>query len=127
MLDTDTVSFALRGIGRVTAQMLERRPSQLCISAITVAELRYGAERRQSTKLHARIDTFSSNVAVLPFDESCAARFGALAAELASRGTPIGDFDVLIAAHALAAGAILVTNNTKHFARVRDLTVQNWV
>lgn len=126
MLDPDSVSFALRGHGRVAATILEHRPSQLCVSAITVAELRYGAERRQSSKLHAAIDAFVSNVAVLPFDDACASHFGTLAADLAARGTPIGDFDVLIAAHAMAAEATLVTNNVKHFSRVRGLKVENW-
>lgn len=127
MLDTDSVSFALRGRGNVGARILDHRPSEICVSSITLAELRYGADRRGSPRLHALIDTFISNVAVLPFDEECAARFGALGAQLSARGTPIGDFDVLIAAHAMAAGATLVTNNTKHFSRVRDLTVQNWL
>jgi len=126
MLDTDTVSFALRGQGAVGARILEHRPSELCLSSITVAELRYGATRRRSARLHELIDTFITNVAVLPFDETCAAPFGVLAAELAARGTPIGDFDVLIAAHAIAAEATLVTNNTKHFERIRALNVENW-
>jgi tRNA(fMet)-specific endonuclease VapC len=126
MLDTDSVSDALRGEGRVAARILEHRPSELCVSSITVAELRYGAERRNSSKLHKAIDVFSSNVAVLPFDEVCAAHFGTLGAALAARGTPIGDFDVLIAAHAVAAEATLVTSNVKHFARVTGLSVENW-
>lgn len=126
MLDTDSVSFALRGQGNVGARILERRPSELCLSSITVAELRYGAARRGSARLHELIDAFVTNVAVLPFDETCAVHFGTLAAQLAARGTPIGDFDVLIAAHAMAVDATLVTNNTKHFARVRELTVENW-
>lgn len=126
MLDTDSVSFALRGHGRVGARILEHRPSELCVSSITLAELRYGAARRDSRKLHAAIDAFTSNVAVLPFDESCADQFGVLAAVLASEGTPIGDFDVLIAAHALATDATLVTNNVKHFSRIENLTIENW-
>ena len=97
------------------------------MSSITVAELRYGAHRRRSAKLHESIDAFVSNVAVLPFDEIGAGHFGALAADLAAHGTPIGDFDVLIAAHAIAAEATLVSNNVKHFARVRNLTVENWL
>jgi tRNA(fMet)-specific endonuclease VapC len=126
MLDTDTVSFALRGQGRVGAEILKRLPSELCVSAITVAELRYGATRRGSAKLHNLIDTFTGNVGVMPFDDSCAAHFGSVAAELASRGAPIGEFDVLIAAHAIALSATLVTNNVKHFERVRGLHVENW-
>src|SRR5712692_1366951 len=60
MLDTDTVSFALRGQGRVAAHLLEHRPSEICISSITLAELRYGAEARRSRKLHRVISTFVS-------------------------------------------------------------------
>jgi tRNA(fMet)-specific endonuclease VapC len=127
MLDTDSVSFALRGQGRVGARILEHRPSELCVSSITVAELRYGAYRRKAARLHAAINVFLSNVETLPFDETCADHFGSLAAMLAEHGTPIGDFDVLIAGHAVAVDAILVTNNMKHFTRVRGLKVENWL
>jgi len=127
LLDTDTVSFALRAQGRVGQRIVENRPSQLAISSITLAELRYGAERRSSRQLHHLIDVFVSNVAVLPFDEACAARFGKLASDLVSRGLPIGDFDTLIAAHAMQIGLTLVTNNTEHFGRVAGLRTENWL
>lgn len=126
MLDTDTVSYAIRGEGGVGVAILEHRPSELCVSSITIGELRYGAHRRNSRRLHEAIDAFTANVAVLPFDESCADAFGAIAAQLAEQGTPIGEFDVLIAAHAVSAGATLVTRNVRHFARVRQLAVENW-
>src|SRR5262249_54740796 len=67
MLDTDSVSFTLRGEGNVGTRILDHRPSELCVSSITVAELRYGASRRNSAKLHQLIDTFISNLAVMPF------------------------------------------------------------
>ena len=67
-----------------------------------------------------------TNIAVLAFDEAAAVEFGRIGAELAERGLPIGDFDVLIAAHAVAVGAVLITNNERHFARVRGLRVENW-
>lgn len=127
MLDTDTVSFALRGEGNVGEKILEHRPSELCMSAITMAELRYGATRRNSTKLHRLIDVLSSSIAVVPFDEASAAHFGSLGNELAAVGTPIGEFDVLIAAHAVTLGLVLVTNNIKHFRRVKSLNVENWL
>ncbi len=111
LLDTDSVSFALRGQGRVAQRIVECRPSELAISSITLAELKYGAERRSSRKLHHLIDVFTGDVAVLPFDEASAASFGKLASELVARGTPIGDFDTLIAAHAIQLGLILVTND----------------
>jgi len=119
MLDTDTVSFALRGQGRVAARLLEHRPSELCISSITLAELRFGAEARRSRKLHRLISTFVEAVAVVPFDEPAADRF-------ARRGEPIGTFDTLMAAHALSLGLTFVTNNVKHFGRVVGLKAENW-
>ena len=127
MLDTDTVSFALRGQGRVAARLLEHRPSQLCISSITLAELRFGAEARRSRKLHRLISTFVEAVAVAPFDQPAADRFAAVAASLARRGEPIGTFDTLMAAHALSLGSTFVTNNTQHFGRVAGLRTENWV
>jgi len=127
MLDTDTVSFALRGQGRVAARLLEHRPSQLCISSITLAELRFGAEARRSRRLHGLISTFVEAVAVVPFDQPAADRFAAVAASLARRGEPIGTFDTLMAAHALSLGVTFVTNNAKHFGRVVGLKTETWV
>ena len=126
MLDTDTVSCALRGEGRVAERLLEHRPSDLCVSAITLAELHYGAEAKRSRKLRRLIDTFTETVSTLPFDAHAAVRFGTVAAALARSGTPIGGFDTLIAAHALAHGLSLVTNNTQHFRYVRGLKVESW-
>lgn len=127
MLDTDTVSFALRGQGGVAARVLEHRPSELCISSITLAELRYGAEARRSRKLHRLISTFVEAIEVISFDESAAGRFGVVAAALARRGEPIGTLDTLIAAHALSLRVTFVTNNTRHFRRIPGLSTENWV
>ena len=127
MLDTDTVSFALRGEGRVAGRILDHRPSELCLSSLTLAELRYGADMRHSKKLHALIDTFTSAISVAPFDRAAADRFGTVAAELARRGAPIGGVDTLIAAHALVLGLTVVTNNSRHFGRVPGLKTENWL
>ena len=129
MLDTDVVSFALRGQGRVAARLLEHRPSELCISSITLAELRYGAETRRSRsrKRHRLISTFVEPIEIMPFDQSAASRFGAVAGVLARRGEPIGVLDTLLAAHALALRLTFVTNNTRHFVRVAGLATENWV
>lgn len=126
MLDTDTVSWALRGQGAVSAHVLKCRPSQLCISSITLAELRYGADAKGSRKLHRLISTFIAPMGVVPFDEAAADQFGPVASALAKRGEPIGTFDTLIAAHALSCDLTLVTNNTKHFQRVVGLKLANW-
>jgi tRNA(fMet)-specific endonuclease VapC len=127
MLDTETVSFALRGVGLVGDRILQQRPSTLCVSSITLAELRYGADKRRSRKLHRLIDTFVGSLSIAPFDAAAAVRFGTVAVGLNRRGTPIGGFDALIAAHALALGITLVTNNIKHFARVEGLTAESWL
>jgi tRNA(fMet)-specific endonuclease VapC len=127
LLDTDSVSFALGGHGEVATRIREKKPSDLCISAITLAELRYGADRKGSRKLHGLIDTFATAVEVVAFDEAAAAEFGRIGSVLAERGTPIGEFDVLIAAHAVALRRTLVTNNIRHFSKVPGLSVQNWV
>jgi tRNA(fMet)-specific endonuclease VapC len=127
MLDTDTVSFALRGQGRVADRLLEHRPSQLCISSIAVAELRFGAETRRSRRLHRFISTLVASVEVVAFDQKAADRFAAVATSLARRGSPIGTFDTLMAAHALSLGLTFVTNNTQHFGRVPGLRTENWV
>jgi tRNA(fMet)-specific endonuclease VapC len=126
MLDTDSVSYAIRGAGRVGQRIVASRPSELCISAITLAELRYGAERLNSQKLYRAIETFVRAVSVVAFDADCAATYGRLGAKLAARGETIGDRDTMIAAHALTLDLTLVTNNTRHFSRIHGLRTANW-
>jgi len=126
MLDTDSVSYVLRGVGSTSAVLLQHAPSEVCMSAITLGELRFGADKRKSKRLHGLIDTFCNSVQALAFGEAEAAAFGRVRASLESRGAPIGVLDTLIAAHALSLGVALVTNNTKHFAKVRGLETENW-
>ncbi|MGE0455883.1 MAG: type II toxin-antitoxin system VapC family toxin [Vicinamibacteria bacterium] len=126
LLDADTVSYALRGHGQAAARILEHVPSDLCISSITLAELRFGAERKKSQKLRKAIRSFVKDLTVLPFDEAAAERFAEVAAGLAGKGSPIGILDTLVAAQALSRGLTVVTNNTRHFRRVPGLRVENW-
>jgi tRNA(fMet)-specific endonuclease VapC len=126
MLDTDTVSFALRGLGQVASRLQSHKRSELCLSAITVAELRFGADKRNSRRIHRAIDAFLSGVDVLSFDAAAAAKFGIVGSALATSGVPIGQMDTLIAAHALSVNATLVTNNEKHFTKVSGLKIENW-
>jgi len=126
MLDAATVSYALRGQGQVAARLLEHQPSELCISAITLAELNFGAEVRHSQKMRRAIRSFTTDVAVVPFDEASAERFAVVAAALSTRGQPIGSYYTLVAAQALSLGLTVVTNNTRHFSRVPGLAVENW-
>jgi tRNA(fMet)-specific endonuclease VapC len=127
MLDTDTVSFVLRGQGAAGTNLTAHAPSAVCLSAISLSELRFGAEKRRSKRLHRLINTFVTTVDVVPFDAVAAAQFGRLCAALEGTGTPIGVLDTLIAAHAMSLQLTLVTNNTKHFARVKGLKTVNWL
>ena len=126
MLDTDTISFALKGEGRISEKIVSFKPSQLCISSITLAELRFGAEKRDSKKLKKLIDDLVAEITVLSFDFEAAMEFGSLSAKLQKKGTPIGSFDTLLASHAKSENLIFVTNNERHFSRVRGLKTENW-
>jgi tRNA(fMet)-specific endonuclease VapC len=126
MLDADTVSYALRGVGQVGAQLLKHRPSELCLSSITLAELEYCVEAKRSERLRRAVRVFVADVSVVPFDAAAAHRFSAVAAALARRGEPIGTFDTLVASHALSLDLTVVTNNTRHFRRVPGLRVESW-
>lgn len=97
------------------------------VSVITVLELRQGAERSQQRELaHARLDDFFGPMDVLPFEQADALVAARIRAQLFRVGRPIGDFDSLIAAHALARDLIVVTNNVEEFERVPDLRIENW-
>lgn len=107
--------------------MLLRKPSQIAISAITLGELRFGAEKRKSKRLYSLIDVFCATVDVLDYDAEAASHYGKLCALLQRRGTPIGIADTMIAAHAQTLGRVLVTNNGRHFVRVPGLKLENWL
>lgn len=128
LLDTNIASAVLRGMPSVDARIAQLDPAQLCISAVTRAELRYGlALRPGAVKLAQLVDAFLNTFITVPWDASAADYHGRLRAYLRVRGTPIGDFDEMIAAHALSLGATLVTDNVQHFRRVDELRIDNWL
>ena len=128
MLDTNIVSDLLRNPdGSAAKHIAEVGPDAICVSIITAAELRYGCARKGSAKLLAHVEAILESVQVLAFDVPADAEYGGIRAELEAAGKPIGPNDLLIAAHACAAGAILVTDNTGEFSRVRGLRVENWI
>lgn len=130
LLDTNICIFLLNqrvGFERIVRRMdgLERR--QVGISAITVAELEFGAAASKRLGDNAkRLERFLVDFEVFPFDRNAARPYSPLRAALRAQGTPIGPLDFLIAAHALAMKAILVTNNTNEFSRVPGLAVEDW-
>jgi tRNA(fMet)-specific endonuclease VapC len=127
MLDTDIVSFAMRGEPAVVANLVRHRRTDLCVSALTLAELRYGIELKNSSRLGDSLERVVNGIAILPFDGTCALRFAQVASALTHAGTPIGGMDTLVGAHALTLGLTLVTNNLKHFTRIPGLTIENWL
>ena len=128
MLDTDTVSYLVRGkTPTLDAHVASVPKKQLCISAVTRGELLYGLRLKDGAhRLAQLIDQFLLRVQCLPWDEAAATHFASIAADLHKAGTQIGSMDAMIAGHAMATGAVLVTNNARHFSRVAGLTVENW-
>lgn len=147
LLDTDTVIHLMRGLkiteaksarqeqrrdmGRRIFERARKRESsghEVALSAVTVAELEFGARKsgdyaREMEVMHRVLTPFT----LLDFDaHDCASRYGEIRCALETVGKTIGSLDMLIAAHALAVGATLVSNNTAEFDRVPGLTVENW-
>jgi tRNA(fMet)-specific endonuclease VapC len=103
-------------------------PDRVAVSVVTAVELREGAElSRAQKKYHAAIDAFLDEVPVLAWTSDVAAVAGRIRAQLRRAGKPIGDLDSLIAAHALHRSLVLVSHNTREFARVPGLEVEDWV
>ena len=128
MLDTNIVSeFARNPQGAAAKRAREVDPSKICVSVITASELRYGCAKKGSPKLAHNIEAILNSLKVLPFNEPADKAYGVIRAELESAGTPIGPNDLLIAAHAQANDAVLVTANLREFTRVHGLQVENWL
>jgi tRNA(fMet)-specific endonuclease VapC len=112
---------------KVVARIQGSSPDELFLSAVVVAELRYGADHsaRRRTN-HARIDALIEEIEPLDFDLRAAARYGRVRAQLEAGGAPIGPNDMLIAAHALSRGLTVITDNTAAFGRVKGLKLDSW-
>lgn len=128
LLDTNILSDLIRQPdGAVASKIAEAGEEAIATSIIVAGELRYGAQRRGSQRLASKIEELLTLVPVLPLKDDTDAHYGRLRAELERRGTPIGANDMLIAAHALAIGATLVTDNVRAFERVDGLEIVNWL
>lgn len=132
LLDTDILSSLLKRVPspRLIAKLAMVPAQQQHTSSITLGEMVYGAARAEarSAVLLARIEQrLLPNLTILSFDEPAARRYGGLRADLERRGMPLGEADLRIAAIALVHGLTLVTGNVRHFERVPELTVENWL
>lgn len=128
LLDTNVCVDYLNGrFPAVTERIQQSSPQDLCTSSIVVAELRYGADRSSSRhRNHRRLDVLTAEIACVGFDVQAAAIYGRVRADLEAKGSPIGANDMLIAAHALSLGVVLVTDNRREFERVEGLEVESW-
>jgi tRNA(fMet)-specific endonuclease VapC len=127
LLDTNTVSYVIKGnFPRVRERLLKVPISEVGISVITEAELRFGVARLpQAARLGTVVEEFLLRVEVLPWDSAAARHYARLRAALEEHGEPMGNLDLMIAAQALAAEVILVTND-RVFRRVKSLRVEDW-
>lgn len=129
LLDTNILSDFIRHPGGLVASRLDTLGSdeEVCTSIVVAAELRYGAIKKKSSSLAARIEEVLNVIDLLPLTSDADRHYGLLRTELETRGTLIGANDMFIAAHALATDCILVTDNIREFQRVRGLKIQNWL
>lgn len=128
MLDTNICIYVIRQKpAAVVQKFLEHDPNEICVSAITHAELMYGVEKSQFPERDlTALMLFLSSISVLEFDLKAAMAYGKIRAGLERNGTPVGAMDMLIAAHAQSEGITLVTNNTREFSRIDNLQIENW-
>jgi tRNA(fMet)-specific endonuclease VapC len=128
MLDTNIISDLVRNPqGKTAKQIAKRGEDTICTSIIVAAELRYGCAKNGSARLRRAVEDLLAEIDILPFDVPADAEYGGVRAELEAAGKPIGGNDLLIAAHAAATGATIVTANTGEFRRIRGLKVENWL
>jgi tRNA(fMet)-specific endonuclease VapC len=129
MLDTNTcIALVNRDRKQPSLRVDPKSMKDLAVSSIVLAELHAGVVKSERCIRNAEdLCAFLIGIEVVPFDEPAAVVYGAIRSRLERRGTPIGPMDLLIAAHAMSADAILVTHNTKEFARLADLRVEDWI
>ena len=128
LLDTNIVSDLVRHPqGLVAARVAQVGEAAVCTSVIVAAELRFGAAKKGSARLTRQLEAVLGALEVLSFEAPADVTYGQVRAKLEAAGTPIGGNDLLIAAHAVALGCVVVTDNEREFERVAELTVVNWL
>lgn len=129
MLDTNLcIALIKRKPAKTLQKLTTLSPGEVGISAVTLAELRYGVAKSVQRERNAQaLDAFVLPLEIADFDEAAADTYGQVRTALEKSGTPIGPLDTQIGAHALSLGAVLVTHNTREFRRVSGLAVEDWL
>ena len=128
LLDTDICIYLIKGHPpQVLARLRQCPAGDIGISAVTLAELQFGAAKSNHPERNRQaLEAFTLPLVVVPFDAAAAMAYGAIRAALVRQGTPIGAMDLLIAAQALSLQLTLVSNNSREFERVPGLQLENW-
>jgi tRNA(fMet)-specific endonuclease VapC len=126
MLDTDISSYIIKRRPAALAEKFEKHAETLSVSVITAAELRFGAEKADRPKLAELVEAYLERLAILDWTNEVTSHYARIRSELERRGRPIGNMDLLIAAHAVSQRMTVVTNNIKHFSSVPGLKVEVW-
>ena len=128
MLDTNIISDLIKSPqGKAAKRIARVGEDTICTSILVAAELRYGCAKSGSKRLTKVVEDLLNEIAVLPFDTPADEEYGVIRSKLEKAGKPIGSNDLLIAAHAKATGATIVTANVDEFDRVAGLKVENWL
>jgi tRNA(fMet)-specific endonuclease VapC len=128
LLDTNIVSDLVRNPkGRVAERIRRIGESEVCTSIVVAAELRFGVEKKGSSRLANQVAAVLDALEVLPLEAPADEKYAVIRAHLERAGRPMGANDLLIAAQALALGCTLITDNDKEFRRVPGLSVENWL
>lgn len=128
MLDTSIIAYAInKSFPEVISNLLKHSPDEICISAITMAELEYGImHSSQPERNRAALMMFLAEISVVSFDSNSAYDYGLIRQDLQNKGQLIGANDMLIAAQARSLGVTLVTHNVREFSRVENLKYEDW-
>jgi tRNA(fMet)-specific endonuclease VapC len=126
MLDTDISSYIIKRRPATLLEKFERHADTLCVSVMTAAELRFGAEKAGRPQLTEVVEAYLERLAILDWTNEVSSHYARIRSVLESSGKPIGNMDLLIASHAVAQRMTLVTNNLKHFSNVPGLKVEVW-
>ncbi len=129
MLDTNICIYVIKHKPeKVFHKLQEVAPEDVCVSAVTYAELVHGVEKSAAVeKNRLALSLLLANIEILNFDVNAADCYGKIRAGLEKKGMPIGMLDMMIAGHAMTMGYTLVTNNVKEFSGVPDLKIENWI
>ncbi len=127
LIDTDIIIYNLKGHPVVQDNLRQHYNDSLCLSAISLMELYYGAYKSERVESNlAKVKTIETSLAIVRAGEEVVELFGMLKAQLEAKGQRVDDFDLVIASTALSHNLILVTNNTRHFQRIEGITLENW-